>query len=381
MNQRSILITLGLAAVLTLLPAFGADAQTVFQSNLFGQAEIPPVQTDDYGTCTGVLDENETVLTLSCEHTVADPTASHIHAGFGNENGPVVQDLGNPASPIQIQWLLDDEEVVRLLAGGLYVNVHTAAHPAGHVRGQLKPSQPLAGETLSVALTGDAVVPAVTTAASGACYIGVEPVETKFVPIQEINLDIRCTHDADDVTGAELVLGGAEGEEGTVIIDLGDGTAPIEAELTLDDSDQVQDFLEGEAYIQILSDDNPDGELRGQLDSCLTGPNSLCLNDDRFRVTVNFNTGSESGQGVAVRETDDSGMFWFFRPSNLEVLIKVLDGCGVNGHFWVFSSATTNVGYEIEVTDTQEDVTVTYVNENLTPAVPILDTAAFETCP
>ncbi len=380
MKHRSILLTVGLAAVLCLLPAAGADAQTIFQSNLFGQAEIPPVQTDAYGTCVGVLDDTETVFTLSCEHTVDSPTASHVHTGFSDENGPIALDLGDPSSPIQNEWLLDDEDLARLLAGGFYVNVHTTANPGGHIRGQLKPTQPLAGQTLSTALSGDQVVPAVATDSSGACHVDVDVDFVQLQPADEADLRIRCTHDVNDVLGAELVIGGEEGEEGTVVIDLGNGAVPIDVEVTLDDSEVIQAFLDGEAFIQILSDSHSEGELRGQLDGCLTGPNALCLNDDRFHVSVTWETTTESGQGVAVRETDDSGMFWFFRPSNLEVLIKVLDGCGVNGHFWVFSSATTNVGYVIRVTDTQENETVTYSNENETPAEPILDTAAFDTC-
>lgn len=379
MNHRSILLTVGLAAVLCFLPAVGADAQTIFQANLFGQAEIPPVQTDAYGNCTGILDENETVFTLSCEHTVNNPTASHIHAGFSDENGPVTFDLGDASSPIQAEWLLDEEDVIRLLAGGFYVNVHTAANPAGIVRGQLARTQPLEGRFLAVELTGDEVVPPVTTDDSGVCVVGVDFVDTQFTPTQEIDLDVRCAH---DVAGAdveiELVAGGAAGEEGTTVTTF-DGDSPFNGQVTLEGTAEVNAFLGDEVYLQVVDDSG--AVLRGQLDGCLAGPEVLCLNDGRFEVTVDWATTTDSGDGVGVRETDDSGMFWFFRPSNLEVLVKVLDGCGVNGHYWVFSSATTDVGYEIRVTDTEANLTTTYENELGTPAEPILDTAAFEACP
>lgn len=58
-----------------------------------------------------------------------------------------------------------------------------------------------------------------------------------------------------------------------------------------------------------------------------------------------------TGFGIAVPyRSEDSGMFWFFNPNNWEVLIKVLDGCAVNDHYWVFYSATTDVEFDLWVT-------------------------------
>ena len=44
-----------------------------------------------------------------------------------------------------------------------------------------------------------------------------------------------------------------------------------------------------------------------------------------------------------------SALFWFFERGNPEVLVKVLDGCGLNGHRWVFASGATDLGYEFKV--------------------------------
>jgi hypothetical protein len=60
-----------------------------------------------------------------------------------------------------------------------------------------------------------------------------------------------------------------------------------------------------------------------------------------------FNGGQGIGQGV--RLTLDSGYFWFFNPANVELVVKVLDGRAVNGKFWVFYGALTNVEYDIRV--------------------------------
>lgn len=77
----------------------------------------------------------------------------------------------------------------------------------------------------------------------------------------------------------------------------------------------------------------------------------------------------------------DSGLFWFFSASNWELLVKVLDGCSLNGHFWVFSAATTNVEYTLRVTDTRTGEVKVYLNPLGVAADAITDTGAFATCP
>ncbi len=50
--------------------------------------------------------------------------------------------------------------------------------------------------------------------------------------------------------------------------------------------------------------------------------------------------------------SDAAALFWFFAPDNLELAVKVLDGRGLNGHFWVFWGALSDVVYDLELTDT-----------------------------
>jgi hypothetical protein len=74
--------------------------------------------------------------------------------------------------------------------------------------------------------------------------------------------------------------------------------------------------------------------------------------------------------------TEDSGSFWFFSPNNLELMVKVLDGRFVNGHFWVFYGALSDVAYEITVTDTTTGQVRVYANAQGTVASRA-DTSAF----
>jgi hypothetical protein len=108
----------------------------------------------------------------------------------------------------------------------------------------------------------------------------------------------------------------------------------------------------------------------------------LLLNDDRFRVEVEWSTTQgTSGAGEAVPLTNDTGYFWFFNEENVEMVIKVLDACGFADRFWVFAGGLTNVAVDITVTDTQTGDVKTYHNPQRTPFQPIQDTNAFATCP
>ncbi len=116
---------------------------------------------------------------------------------------------------------------------------------------------------------------------------------------------------------------------------------------------------------------------------CRADEHTLCLLEDRFQVNVDFRTagGPTQPANVALPKEGDSGLFYFFSPNNWEMLLKVLDGCGLNNRYWVFAAATTNVEYTITVTDTQTNAVKTYFNPLGRPAAPIQDTQAFATCP
>ena len=113
--------------------------------------------------------------------------------------------------------------------------------------------------------------------------------------------------------------------------------------------------------------------------SCRADAETLCLQDSRFEVKVNWwKADGESGVGRVVEAgTDDSGLFRFFDPLNWEVLIKVLDGCRTNGRMWVLGASTTDLGYRIRVTDTITEESRSYTNEPGQPAPAIVDTKAF----
>ncbi len=105
------------------------------------------------------------------------------------------------------------------------------------------------------------------------------------------------------------------------------------------------------------------------------------LLDGRFLVSVDWrNYTGDHGAGVPVSAASDSAVFSFFDEENWELLVKVLDGCALNDRFWVFSSASTDVEYTLEVEDTRTGKTASYHNTLGQAAPAITDTDALDVC-
>jgi hypothetical protein len=113
----------------------------------------------------------------------------------------------------------------------------------------------------------------------------------------------------------------------------------------------------------------------------LFGP-TLALRQGRFEVSADWNApgfGQGHAQGVAL--TDESGYFTFTSPSNVELVVKVLNGCPLNQRYWVFLAGLTDVGVTVQVVDTQSGRRQLYTNPAGKPFPPVQDTGAFPTCP
>ncbi len=110
---------------------------------------------------------------------------------------------------------------------------------------------------------------------------------------------------------------------------------------------------------------------------------TLCLGGGRFKVATQWTTrDGRSGFGqAAALAGGDSGYFTFFDPGNVEVVVKVLNGCRVNSRYWTFAGGLTDVGVILTVIDTQTGTIQNYSNPQGTPFEPIQDTNTFATCP
>jgi hypothetical protein len=124
--------------------------------------------------------------------------------------------------------------------------------------------------------------------------------------------------------------------------------------------------------------------------ACVANSTTLCIDeqpgDRRFKLRVQYSSPDRglTGDGAAVPLSSvgiaEGGAFAFFSSSNPEMLVKVLNGCGLGNHYWVFFAAVTDVGFTVTVTDTLTGTTRTYSNADHQAAIPVQDTSAF-TCP
>ena len=80
---------------------------------------------------------------------------------------------------------------------------------------------------------------------------------------------------------------------------------------------------------------------------------AVCLLDERFQFSVDWRSQYDGSQGVGTLRqlTDESAVATFFDEENVELVFKLLDGRGLNRHFWVFYGALSDVEYTLSVTD------------------------------
>jgi hypothetical protein len=134
-------------------------------------------------------------------------------------------------------------------------------------------------------------------------------------------------------------------------------------------------FVPGGGFVALwprgFTDDNPSDVFSRRFSAdCRGGAGSLCLNGDRFFASVAWHDPRSGARGTATALplTTDTGAFWFFSAGNAELLVKVLDGRPVNGSWWVFFGALTDLEYDLTVTDAETGIHKVYHNPPYTLA-------------
>lgn len=158
------------------------------------------------------------------------------------------------------------------------------------------------------------------------------------------------------------------------------GQTPVQGDRLRFTASDLQTEVAAIADVEITGENLGSVTLKGLSTPCLPGSTRLCLNNGRFLVETRWKTAQGEGAGHAVPLTGDTGFFWFFSSSNVEMVIKVLDACGLNSSFWVFAGGLTDVEVETTVTDTLTGAVKTYRNPRGTKFQPLQDTNAFPTC-
>jgi hypothetical protein len=127
-----------LAAALAVTSAV-ALAETM-DVKLSGAQEVPPVQGSSSGSGTVTINDDGSV-SASISASGFTPTAAHIHEGKAGTNGKVIVPFTKEGDKFVAPAgaKLTPDQMKAFKEGDLYVNMHSAAHPGGEVRAQLKP--------------------------------------------------------------------------------------------------------------------------------------------------------------------------------------------------------------------------------------------------
>ena len=149
MMSRKTVIGTAIAATVLALAGCGqmrpSQKMDIYEARLTGAQEVPPVNTAANGMAEIQLNTNTNVLTWKVTYAglSGTPTGGHIHgpAGPGQNAGVVIPFANVAALPVSGQIAITSQHHGDLAAGLWYVNIHTAAHPGGEIRGQLRRRQ------------------------------------------------------------------------------------------------------------------------------------------------------------------------------------------------------------------------------------------------
>ncbi|MCY7411399.1 MAG: CHRD domain-containing protein, partial [Chitinophagales bacterium] len=233
-----------------------------YTAMLDGSQEVPAVVTSAYGLGSFNLYKNQKAITINVvvQGLSGAITGAHFHVGAPGVSGGVVEDLTSMVTGNVIVGEVDPALYLSdLLAGNIYINIHTTANPNGEIRGQVITDTKLA---FDATIDGIQEVPAVVTSALG-------------VAVAKLNtaMDTMWYHVVADglsgaITGAHF-HSGKKGVSGGVVVDLSAGISGNQVDGMISGSaltsDLINSFLTGGIYVNLHTATNPNGEIRGQV--------------------------------------------------------------------------------------------------------------------
>jgi trimeric autotransporter adhesin len=233
-----------------------------FSANISGASETPESFGPGKGTGTFLLlppdpvtSTRKLIYDVEFANLLGPETMAHIHKGAPGVAGPVIEPLplGSPKRGvlnIQAQTAED------LLAGLLYVNIHSLVLQTGEIRGQILP---FGGSCYSATITGSTETPpnASTATGQGTFFLSPSTLTTTLKLAYAINYSTTLT-----ATKAHIHKG-AQGIAGDIVIPLSTSN-PITGTVSLTQQ-QAADLLSGLYYVNIHSALFTQGEIRGQI--------------------------------------------------------------------------------------------------------------------
>lgn len=286
------MLRLLLSALLALLAssAFTVDLRAqvvIFDAALDGAQEVPPVATAARGWGVVRFDPATNGVRIFVFHEALSgpPTAAHLHLGAFGVNGGVALPLA-PASANTLTGVgvLAPAAAAALVAGGTYLNVHTAANPGGEIRGQVVVS---ASTRFTGVLSGAQEVPPNGSAATGTAVAFLHEPENRLVYMVSSNGLVNVT--------AAHVHQAPAGANGGVVFPLNGGAGQYCGVSDRLSFAQVAALMADGCYVNIHTAALPGGEIRAQLLKD-AGDHFVAALDSAQQVPPNASPGLGSAQ-------------------------------------------------------------------------------------
>ena len=247
----------------------GFATQVAFDAYATGANEVPATTSTGKALAIGWMSpELDSMNYLAIFDSIV-PTNAHFHTGIAGANGGVIYTF----TPIvgvngyMGRVGIKPDTLSKILRGGIYLNLHTAANPNGEIRGQAFTS---VREGLVANLCGKQEVPTINGTALGVGMLSIDRNKTNG------HVELLTTGLTSNATLGHIHLG-AKGVTGGIYVNLGvtgvsgngaSGVFPI-ARTTLADT-----LINGLSYFNVHTAANPNGEIRGQINKTVQ---SECL--------------------------------------------------------------------------------------------------------
>jgi Cu/Zn superoxide dismutase len=241
-----------------------------FGGDLTGAKQVPAAATAARGTVIAYYNSqsNQLVLTGDYQNLSSNISASHIHGpATPTTNAPVLYDVTNTGSTmgtLNASVTILQAQEADLLAGNMYVNVHSANFPGGEIRTQLMPTTSGQSQYITGKMTADQSVatPAVMSSATG----------TTTVLLDRFTRNVFVTGSYSGLTSGitnSHIHRGAAGTNGPVSIQLqfvaGTLSGTVTGTATGISESLADSIIRGFSYLNIHTANYPAGEIRAQL--------------------------------------------------------------------------------------------------------------------
>lgn len=232
----------------------GSSGETQYEADLGGAQVVPSVMTGASGKATFALSADGTTLNYQIALSPANfaPTSVNVHLGAIGENTATTHQLSPISTNMSGQIALTIDEQTAITSDQLYVDFPTQAYPNGELRGQIV----LVGSQIFVAIpTAAQEVPSTASVYTAHASFVMSPDQSTLI------YHVATTASPTDVR----LHRGIGGINGQVAYDLPLGDAlPLDGTLQIGGGDPT-DLQAGHFYLNIVTQQNPAGELRGQI--------------------------------------------------------------------------------------------------------------------